>query len=249
MYEPMSATPSPLSLKPLSVPSATDVANSEDRSESPFEVKLSPLVTKRMSLHAFGTAAASFSSEHVVPWTDTEELIDDHRDEQPGDVTEDVAAVEEREVPDLSTVQESLSVQQTSGTSSCGPSTSENTRYYTPFSAPHNSPMPPLPSREPCAIPTTRRQYSSCPPLPVTRSLLRAQGDHTQALSHELNCAKALIKQMEKDLRDAKKRLERAERSNDMEQALLIRMQELEDLLAERDQGRLSSRRQCRAAC
>ena len=249
MYEPMPATPSPLSLKPLNVPSATDVANSEDRSESPFEVKLSPLVTKRMSLHAFGTAAASFSSEHVVPWTDTEELIDDHRDEQPGDVTEDVAAVEEREVPDLSTVQESLSVQQTSGTSSCGPCTSENTRYYTPFSAPHNSPKPPLPSREPCAIPTTRRQYSSCPPLPVTRSLLRAQGDHTQALSHELNCAKALIKQMEKDLRDAKKRLERAERSNDMEQALLIRMQELEDLLAERDQGRLSSRRQCRAAC
>jgi hypothetical protein len=114
---------------------------------------------------------------------------------------------------------------------------SEKTKYYTPFSAPQSDQQRPLLPDDSTFHPAARRQYASCPPLPVTQSLLRAQDDHAKALSHELDCAKGLIKEMEGELRDAKKRLQHADHGNDMEQALLVRMQELEDLLAEKDQG------------
>jgi len=226
MYEPSSVTPSPASLKPLNIQSASDVTGSEDRSESPFEIKLSPLVTKRMSLDAFGAASPSPPVDAVAPPTDIEELVEEDDDTEAVDVSRLGAGHIES---DLSSLPESSSGQDLS---------EKPTQYFTPFSAGEVTEGLSLLTPASPFLPPDRRRHVSCPPFPGTQSLLQAHGDHTKALSYELGCARRLIKETEQELHDAKKRLEEAEKGEDREQAYLFRMTELEELLAERDQGR-----------
>lgn len=190
------------------------------RSSSPFEVKLTPTVSKRVSLDAFGGTPAP-----VAEGAGHEEVLDDISDmdeESLDDPVQDSVG----EMPDwpetsidvvatfhgttLSTINE-VSGDHSDVVGHPGP---EPSRYWTPSGTPAGrenvSTSPMLPSR----------QHRSTPPFSSPRrNLLQAHEDHTTALDNELRASMTLISELQAESRRLQDALE--EESEDKRQVLL----------------------------
>lgn len=205
-------------------------ASHSRRSSSPFEVKLTPTVSKRVSLDAFGgviaptVAAEREGLEEVLEdISDMEEgEEDDDEEESFGDqIGEDFGSV-----PDmsgtamdvlatfhgttLSTINEVSSGDQFDLTSRSG---IQATRYYTPADSPGDREVV---SYSPMLPP---RQHRSAPPLTPTRNLLRAHEERNATLDDEIRASMTLISELQAESRRLHDAYE--EESEDKRQILL----------------------------
>lgn len=247
MYEPSSSRSSPSASTPPIPLNVSQSSYLDARSESPFEVKLSPMVTKRMSLDAFGTSTPPLLSHVAAPSSDIEELAEEDEGASSEAELNIETGDEVHETPikhhtTLSTIQEaSSSCQDTSSSREYGQTSASLgvTQYYTPASSALDSRGIPRAFDSPF-LPPNYRQHLSCPPLLISGALLSAQSEHTKALSHELKCAKDVIASLEEELAEMRVRAEKAEQVDEEEKQWLHKAKELEGLLAERDDGEYS---------
>ncbi|KAK4688192.1 hypothetical protein P7C73_g1919, partial [Tremellales sp. Uapishka_1] len=194
---PMSSTPNSStshgSLTPYHVrqdtltptPDARKSSFDSRRSASPFEVMLSPLATKRMSLDAFGAGspvAFDLNRNNHGEAHEEEVLQDD-------DETGEMEQIECGETS-LSTIEEWSGERNQSV-------------YHTPGNLP--------PSREMDS--SLNLRHASAPPLGLTLSLLGAHGDHARALNKEIRACKTVIevlldektrREMEEEMKSSK---------------------------------------------
>lgn len=184
------------------------------------------MVTKRMSLDAFGTPPMNTPS--ISSASGMEELTEE--DESSEDSIERVAEVSGYPHTTLSTIDEGSSANREA------PASVGRTLYYTPPSATPNLELR-LPSTDSPFIPPPQRQHLSCPPLPVTQALLSAHGDHARALDAELQCARDLIKSLEGEVDEMRQRAEKAERQIGEGEAWRSKVAQLEERLKQREEG------------
>lgn len=207
------------------------------RSSSPFEVKLTPTVSKRVSLDAFGGSGvppSGTSSGHEEVLEDENESLsfevhgslivhDDSYDDSGQDSHGDSVSL-----PTTQTTEEALATFHATTLSTINEVSSgdqqdlvrENgglpTRYYTPLdSPPADEPQSPL-STSPILLP---RQHFSAPPLGQTRHLLQAHETHATALDDELRAAHAVIEGLQSEARRLRDAME--EESEEKRQVLL----------------------------
>jgi len=236
-------SPSP-SLSPMPSPSPAEAGSSntdvrptskqDKRSSSPFEVKLSACVTKRMSLDAFGTPSPPHSDENISEATmeelleeydsDNSDIISNEDDNVHGeieavDVIEGMSAAFQH--TSLSTIQESSSTRGNSSsmiglapTSAEGvpysstPATGMMTTGKTPyFTADSSFPSSLDESGLPVitSFPSIGRKHASAPPMGVTQRLLEAHVEHTRALRSEVDMSDEVRKVLEKELEEKEK--------------------------------------------
>jgi hypothetical protein len=171
------------------------------RSSSPFEVKLSPLVAKRISLDAFGTPSPEDSNQgdHRA----VEELVDEEIRAME-DCYEDSYPLSGFRGTQLSTIKESPS---SHGSSNKNPAErftetpaqlgciGDRTRFFTPSSSPSKIPQgPDLPLPGSVVSPWRRvGRHMSAPPLDSTQSLLDARVEHTRALQAQVRAGQTMI--------------------------------------------------------
>ncbi len=226
MYQqpPMSSTPTPSPDGSSALISQSERA--DRRSSSPFEVKLTPMVAKRMSLDAFGSLTPPYSEEDHPT---VEQLTDEHEVEPPHPLANFLGT-------SLSTIRESPSSR--GHQSSCAEFTSSmpvntnatsvllmsegesqprwrpktprtdqtQSRYYTPTSSPARKAADGLPL--PIESPFVPPRHQSAPPLAGTMALIDAQSDHSRNLQAEVQQYRAVIEAMQADLRRAHDTLE-----------------------------------------
>lgn len=206
------------------------------------------MVTKRMSLDAFGTPTPPLLTHSTRSASDIEELAENDDEENDLDSVADVSlSYSEKESPvphtTLSTIQEaSFSSRDIADASAYTqtPGSHGVTQYFIPASETLDNRGLPLPSNDSPFLPLKFRQNLSCPPLPINEALLSAHSEHAQALVHELECARNVIGELEDELKAMKVRAEEAVREDEDERAWLNKAKELEGLLAERDEGQLA---------
>ncbi|OCF57896.1 hypothetical protein L486_03917 [Kwoniella mangroviensis CBS 10435] len=182
----------------------SEFSRAAKRSSSPFEVKLSANVTKRMSLDAFGATPitscfgddADGNLEEVLEREDEEEAHD-HTDRsyRNNDRLQD-EGLEGYEAHELSNITESPFSEDHSTTYQISivdhtpinqhTTTDTSTKFFTPFSPSLSAQGLPLPTSPTSPLPLLRKKYLSAPPLSVTNSLLEAHADHTKALKDQL---------------------------------------------------------------
>ncbi|WVW80172.1 hypothetical protein I302_102149 [Kwoniella bestiolae CBS 10118] len=186
----------------------SEFSRAAKRSSSPFEVKLSANVTKRMSLDAFGTTPIAMSFGELEEGL--EEVLegdgeDQNQSEPQGDDCQyelNDNGLEGYEAHELSNITESPFSEDHSTTYQISivdhtPSNQytiadTNTKFFTPLSpslSAQGSPLPPSPSPSPLI----RRKYLSAPPLSVTNTLLEAHADHTKALKEQLRAGEFMM--------------------------------------------------------
>ena len=204
-------------------------ASHSRRSSSPFEVKLTPTVSKRVSLDAFGgTSAPAIAAEQEG----MKEVLDDISDLEEED-NDDEASFGDQigedygdEPPMSGSVMDALATfhgttlstinEVSSGDHSDMPSQSgiQPSRYGTPSGSPGRYEA--VASSSPMLPP---RQHLSAPPLRPTRDLLRAHQNPSNTLDDELRASMTLIS----ELRAESRRLQDAyeEESEDKRQVLL----------------------------
>ncbi|EIW69010.1 hypothetical protein TREMEDRAFT_62726 [Tremella mesenterica DSM 1558] len=207
----------------------------DKRASSPFEVKLTPMVTKRMSLDAFGASSPEISD---FVGGQAEELVDEPTD----DLTPamDGGAEVLFHTTTLSTIDESpLSAQsaQQEGTewSSETDSPSEQTRSHTPSSRPvlgaHGLP---LPHRRPYV----ERKHSSAPPMGISQALLEAHADYTKALQREIKAGEDVVEELQAESRQLRDALEE---ESEEKRTLMIELNEKTRLLSKAQEDLVTS--------
>lgn len=173
-----------------------------------------------------------------------EEAHDDDMEEQGHDPTMHmVEQMAECQHTSLSTIQEGLSGNNTSGSTSLGAGSYffsfGRTQYYTPRSPTLDEGEIPLLSTNSPFLPPAHRQHLSCPPLPVSHALLAALGDHAKTLNAELDRAKRVIRELEGEIEVLNSEKAAADKHQQQESQYLSKVRELEELLEERDSGQL----------
>lgn len=178
------------------------------RSSSPFEVKLTPTVSKRVSLDAFGGTAApvdgrSSGYEEVlddIPSIGEEDSSFDRPDVEQGAGSSEggVGPLATFHATTLSTINEVSSGDQIQDHLDTGhPNDILPSRYYTPDASSQRIEVyqdPPSPFIPP-------RQHFSAPPLSTTRSLLEAHENHATALDDELRASMTVISELQAEAR------------------------------------------------
>ncbi|OCF31681.1 hypothetical protein I316_06686 [Kwoniella heveanensis BCC8398] len=230
------------------------------RSSSPFEVKLAPSVTKRMSLDAFGTPTPPRSDddhgdalEEVLEnvWEDEMTHIDSahHNDLEDnlsfdeGDQVSDTegqilehGGLDAHQSHHLSTITESPSSQEISAGDIPIYITPElQTRSMQPATEYFTSNSPALNDQ---GLPTPAsyspspltRKYLSAPPLGITPSLLQAHSDHTQALKDQLRASEVVIDVLRGEIDELRSCMETEKEAR---QSLAVRTDEAEDRIEE----------------
>lgn len=240
--------PSPLTRSQSSPPSLKTAAI-RSRSESPFEVKLSPNVTKHMSLDAFGTPSPPDwdENEHV------EELVDEtpakKELEYEWDSPEVVSDINlPQRVHTLSTIDEGSSKLSESPLedrvfTSTPASKADRTKFYTPSSdmsvmgLPLSLPRSGIPHPDFDSYELSRRGLSS-PPTHFTQALLDAHREHVQGHRGQVSKAEFTIEDLKKDNKRLKEefQVEEEEKKNMVgraiqRQRIIVRLQD-EQLIA-----------------
>ena len=191
------------------------------------------MVTKRISLDAFGTASplalARARMSNDIEDLVEEEVEDDREQSSSHDQAEGAGYPHT-----LSTIDEGSSAGREVGLT---PGSLGKSLYYTPETSVRPSDQFPLPTTDSPFAPPPRRQHLSCPPLPVTQALLSAHGDHTRALDAELQCARDLIKSLASQMAEVRHRAENAEREGMKNEEWQRKVRDLEELLVEREDG------------
>ncbi|WRT65725.1 uncharacterized protein IL334_002673 [Kwoniella shivajii] len=168
------------------------------RSSSPFEVKLSANVTKRMSLDAFGTPSPPRSVEEEVV---EEVLSESHEDEHDNADQAELDQLRDNGLEgyqshELSNITESPSSAEHSfgndmtQTPSNPTSAHGTTPFFTPLSPTLTHQELPLPMSH---SPLTWKNHMSAPPLVVTTSLLAAQEQHSSGLKDQLKAREMMM--------------------------------------------------------
>jgi hypothetical protein len=237
-----SASPSPT---PSLGPNTTHMSDlPPDRSESPYEIRLSPMVTKRMSLDAFGTPSPPPVSQPPSSGGDIEEVLEEGGVGEEGEEAGGESAGYLHTT--LSTIEEGLSAAQESVNDrsraiplslSQARTVLDQTFYYTPFSAKLDHRGLPLPSSEPEIGACSPRQHLSCPPLPASELLLGAHSGYTRSLESELQCARNVIQCLEEELSRVTNATEGHRDSVMQQKAWESKIKAIQDLIQERDEG------------
>lgn len=195
-------------------------ANHSRRSSSPFEVKLSATVSKRVSLDAFGggldTSEPSSGQEEVLEdiQSESEQADDDcegdesERDafsEYPlyGSSQYDQAAVDltEYHATTLSTIEE-VSSRDQEASILIGTAVQE-TRYFTPPGTPNAKPYV---ARDSPFLPP--RKHLSAPPLREARIVIQAHEVHTKKLNNQLQASERVVTELQAETRKLRNALE-----------------------------------------
>ena len=204
-YTPMSPSPSPDDSPVVQQKTAISESSTGDRSESPFEVKLSAMVTKRMSLDAFGApnpplANDADSSISVFSMAEMEEILEDEEGSEEAESdhgSDDDADNDEMGGLGVDNEEYSYTTQSSVQEGSTRTSDSLNTKM-TPnpesLGKAHNrTQYPHVVDRSPRTHSLIRRQHTSCPPWPPSQALLAADGDQFKLLKAELDCSMKVI--------------------------------------------------------
>ncbi|WWC68611.1 uncharacterized protein I206_102541 [Kwoniella pini CBS 10737] len=201
----------------------SEFARAAKRSSSPFEVKLSANVTKRMSLDAFGTSSLpKFDINEEVLAEENDVQIDKIMQDSPQTPNEayqnlrdeDEAQLEDNgldgyEAHELSKISESpdlddhyISIQYTPVNH---PVTDTNTHFFTPLSPLLNAQG--LPSYKTTALspsPLLIRKHMSEPPLPISFDVLLQQADRLDGLKDQLKAESFIIDILRSENEDLK---------------------------------------------
>ena len=202
-YTPMSPSPSPDDSPVVQQKTPISESSTGDRSESPFEVKLSALVTKRMSLDAFGAptpplANDADSSISVFSMAEMEEILEDEEgsDEAESDHDSDDGD-DNNEMGILGVDNEEHGCNSRSSFQEGSTQTFSESLYIRTTPNPessvegHNPNQHPLVGDQPMTLPwvpsPNYRQHSSCPPLSSSQVFLAADAHHFKLLRAELD--------------------------------------------------------------
>ncbi|WVQ64926.1 uncharacterized protein L199_003096 [Kwoniella botswanensis] len=197
--------------RPPSKSKESEFSRAAKRSSSPFEVKLSANVSKRMSLDAFGATPittcfgedAEGNLEEVLEGegeAGAHDLQDQsYRNEYP---LQD-EGLEGYEAHELSNITESPFSEDHSTTYQISivdhtpinqhTTTDTSTKFFTPLSPSLWAQGLPLPPSYASPLPLLRRKHLSAPPLSVTNTLLEAHADHTKALKDQLKAREFMM--------------------------------------------------------
>ncbi|WWC87912.1 uncharacterized protein L201_002812 [Kwoniella dendrophila CBS 6074] len=205
-----------------------EFAKAAKRSSSPFEVKLSANVTKRMSLDAFGASTLS-KPEYVeeksqeileTPYSDEvgkeeslEGSFEDKHDPDEYQLRDD--GLEGYEAHELSKITESpwskdhstnheYFLDQTPDHQHTTIDTT--TKFFTPISPILNAQGSRL-MTTPERSPLIRRKYMSAPPTTKTTSLSEAQADHSEALQDQLRAEEFMMDILKSEIDDLREAL------------------------------------------
>jgi hypothetical protein len=220
-------------------------ANHSRRSSSPFEVKLSATVSKRVSLDAFGgglETAEAFGQEEVLEDIESES---DHYEESEQDVSDhglysssqySQAAVDltEYHATTLSTIEE-VSSRDLVNPAMIPGNVVQNTRYNTPPGTPAKEYV----SRDSPFLPP--RKHHSEPPLRQAQVLIEAHEHHTKTLTDQLQASERVATSLQSETRTLRDALE--EESDEKRKAFLDvglvqrELLQLEELCRDKDLG------------
>ncbi|WWC96945.1 hypothetical protein V866_003820 [Kwoniella sp. B9012] len=197
--------------RPPSKSREREFSRAAKRSSSPFEVKLSANVTKRMSLDAFGATPiascfgedANGNLEEVLEGEGEEEAHDQQDQSYRNEYQLQDEGLEGYEAHELSNITESPFSEDHCTTYQISivdhtpidqhTITDANTRSLTPLSPSLSAQELPLPPSPAWPLPLLRRKYLSAPPLSVTNTLLEAHADHTKALKDQLKAGEFMM--------------------------------------------------------
>lgn len=202
------------------------------RASLPFEVKLSPSVTKRMSLDAFG---AQISDRPSIgdDQRSMEELVEDEiahdeeaaRDAEAARQMTVAQSLEGFQATPLTTIDESPDMSSSIGSGIETPASFacfDRTRYFTPVTPSQlpEFPLPPLYSTPP----HQPRRHLSAPPLGITQTLLNVQSGHNAALQEKVREGEGIIELLKDEMEALREELQLQRRKE---------VQETEEELAE----------------